>query len=170
MTSPLVLLCACCSLTPTTHRNDDRSDKVLVGVVLWNDLAIALADYRTRGNSITTNAGMLDSSTAPTRSASSSHGSGSGGDGIRRRGVKDRRNRVMGSPNVAAAAAASTGEAIDDSLVGREGGRGADSSVLARSESGIGSTWPRLAAVAEEIGKRVKWFPKMRTAEASLLQ
>lgn len=26
-----------------------RNDKVLVGVVLWNDLAIALADYRRRG-------------------------------------------------------------------------------------------------------------------------
>lgn len=76
----------------------------------------------------------------------------------------------MGSPNVAAAAAAATGKAIDDPLVRRGGGRGTGSSVLARSESGIGSTWPRLAAVAEKIGKRVKWFPKIRTAEASLLQ
>lgn len=27
-----------------------RNDKVFVGVVLWNDLAIALADYRRRGS------------------------------------------------------------------------------------------------------------------------
>ena len=80
----------------------------------------------------------------------------------------------MGSPNVAAAAAASTGEAVDDyDLPGGGGGgavgRGTGCSGLDRSES-EGSSWPRLAAVATEIGKRVKWFPKMRTAEASLLQ
>lgn len=144
-------------------------------MVLWNDLAIALADYRRRGSSITTNAGLLEAAPgAQTRRTSSPNSSS--GEGIRRRGsVKDGKRRVLGSPNIAAAAAASTGEAVDDDdLPGvggeRGGGGGRGGSGLNRGESGLGSPWPRLAAVAAEIGKRVKWFPRMRTAEASLLQ
>ncbi|CAN0462620.1 unnamed protein product, partial [Ascophyllum nodosum] len=65
------------------------NDKVLVGVVLWNDLAIALADYRRRGRMDTSAASRSEeqkravehfgSSSAFASSARDRLGSGNGG-------------------------------------------------------------------------------------------
>lgn len=135
---------------------DVRSDKVLVGVVLWNDLAIALADYRRRGSAMANNRRRSNGGLSPSFPSSTWRGGGHAYDGI-------------GSPETAAAAAASTGK-LDkfewEEASSEEGG----SVVEEDGDEGGGSLWPGLAGVAKAVGQRVGWFPRMRLAEASLLQ
>lgn len=115
---------------------------MLVGVVLWNDLVIALADYRRRGSAYSKTFNYADASA--TTSA----------DTVSRAPSRRRLN----SP----AAAAAAGRTLD--------GSGADiGAPLGRSDS-AGSSWPKLAVVAEAVGKRVGWLPRMRMAEPALLE
>ena len=152
-------------VVPFSHCFSKRADKVLVGVVLWNDLAIALADYRRRGSSI------ININAIPNNGGvGGPRGSASGASLLScrtSRGLGSRPSVVsgIGSPETAAAAAASTGERFE-----WEEGSDDEAEAAAMGVSTSGAWWPGLAEVAEAVGKRVGWFPRVRTAEASLLQ
>eukprot|EP00752_Nemacystus_decipiens_P008716 g7778.t1 len=152
------------------------ADKVLVGVVLWNDLAIALADYRRRGSSIINintiapkgaarGSGSGSGASLLSRRSSSRGGSGGGGGGG---GGQSSGPSVagIGSPETAAAAAAATGERFE----WEDGSDGEPAGAGAMGISASGAWWPGLADIAEAVGRRVRWFPRVRTAEASLLR
>lgn len=134
-----------------------RSDKVLVGVVLWNDLAIALADYRRRGSSVIA---ISNSSSAPAP-INSSRGTPPPPFASTTTMIDGRRYQAIGAGDSEAAAAAAAGGRFDWEESSEEGGEG---------DSGGGSWWPRLAEVGGAIGRRMGWFPMVRTAEASLLR
>lgn len=122
-----------------------RSDKVLVGVVLWNDLAIALADYRARGSSTNTIYGNLVTFEPSIDDDDDDNNSSSIGSGsLEHKSVRPARE-------------------------GEETSREGPAPFLSRSESGGGS-WPKLAWVAEAVKKRVNWLPGMDTVESALLE
>ncbi|CBN77014.1 conserved unknown protein [Ectocarpus siliculosus] len=138
---------------------ESMSDKVLVGVVLWNDLAIALADYRRRGSSIT----AISSTTTAPASINSSRGAPLPAFASTTTMIDGRRFQVVGGGDSAAAAtAAAAGGRFEWEESSEEGG--------GEGDSGGGSWWPRLAEVGGAIGRRIGWFPMVRTAEASLLR
>lgn len=116
-----------------------REDKVLVGVVLWNDLAIALADY-----------GREQEQPPPSASDNA--------DGL------DHASRARTLSDTAAAA---TGE-YQETCEGQGVGLG-EKTEHAGNDPGYGSVWPKLGAVANEIRSRVGWLPRQRMAEAALL-
>lgn len=133
-----------------------RSDKVLVGVVLWNDLAIALADYRRRG---TTLAVSRRSSNIRRPSSFLASKTNAGGHTF----------ESIGSPDTAAAAAAAVGKL--DKFDWEEASSEEECSIREEEGDGDGgSLWPGLTGVAKAVGERVGWFPRARLAEASLLQ
>lgn len=133
---------------------------MLVGVVLWNDLAIALADYRRRGSS------MLHAAHVNYAAATSEYTRG-----------QDYGHHLLGSPNAATAAAAAASIGADVKVnASKSGERGGDDAIsppgsLSGSQSaGQLFSWPKLAAVSEAVRGRVKWLPRVRMAEAALLE
>lgn len=112
-----------------------------MGVVLWNDLVIALADYRRRGSANSKTFNFADASAATSADTVS----------------RAPRRRGLNSPAAAAAGCTLDWSGVD---IGAS---------LGRSDS-AGSPWPKLAVVAEAVGKRVGWLPRMRLAEPALLE